>query len=515
MTPASGNHLRVEPQARPQPARQPELWTVAGGGIPTIASEASIPMDLRTKRDLYSRRLARHRGRTMARLALLLLGDAAAATAAVLFGREFVAIATPTPLSSDLTLFVVITILGQAVMQTYGDGLARRRYDRVWIGVVISAVVLALLVLMGAARSTLFSPDVVLGFAGIGLFVSAVRFGVHQFVKAGFRRGHGVRRTVVVGDADEAEAFIQKLALANADHVVVIGRVSASLAQEPGTLGALTGLHEIIESNDVSNLIISAGLPPELFKMVVHECLLQGVAVGIVPGTLSDIPCQVSSREIVGWPMIELEVPRLHLLQVFLKRSLDIVASTIGILVTAPVMVGIAIAIKLDSPGPILFGQPRPGLGGKRFAVLKFRTMRADAEEVLRADPVMYAKFLANDCKLAPEEDPRITRIGNWLRRTSLDELPQLFNVLSGQMSLVGPRPVVGPELENYGAWTKVLLGVKPGVTGYWQTTGRSDIRYPERAHLDLQYITQWSLAVDLRILLATIPAVLKRVGAH
>ena len=514
MTPGNANPLRVEPVVRPELRPRTPVWHVAGS-VPTIESEAGIPLDLRTKRDLHSRRVARQRGRTLARLALLLAGDTVVATAAVLFGRSFIAEANPTPLSSDLTLFIVITILGQAVMQTYGDGVARRRYDRVWIGVVVSAAALAVLVLAGAARSSLFSPDVVLGFAGIGVAICAVRYGVHLIVRAGFRYGHGVRRTVVIGDAIETELLVEKLRLAGADHIKVIGRVVADDRPEPDTLGTLADLHDLIESNDVSNLIISAGLPPEVFKLVVHECLLQGVAVGIVPSTLSDIPCQVSSREIVGWPMIELEVPRLHLLQVALKRSLDITVATLGLVVTAPVMLVLAIAIRVDSPGPILFGQRRPGLGGKPFTVYKFRTMRADAEEIIRSDPALYKRFLANDCKLPPEEDPRITRFGNWLRTTSLDELPQLFNVLLGQMSLVGPRPVVGPELENYGAWTKVLLAVKPGVTGYWQINGRSSIRYPERAHLDLQYITQWSLAMDLKILLRTVPAVLKRIGAH
>ena len=509
MTPGNVNQLHAEERVRP--ARAPVFQIAGPAAIQQTSSP--IPLDLRTKRDLHSRRMARYRGRTLARLGLLLAGDAAAATAAVLFGREFVAIANPTPLFADLTLFIVITILGQAVMQTYGDGVARRRYDRVWTGVVISAVALAVLVLTGAARSSLFSPDVILGFAGIGLAISAVRFLVHEMVRVGFKQGHGLRHTVVIGNEDEAAALQEKLRLARADHVAIVGRVSPT--REKGALGSLADLHEIIETHDVSNIIISAELTPEMFKLVVHECLLHGVAVGIVPGMLSEIPCQVSSRDIMGWPMIELEVPRLHLIQVFLKRTLDVIASTVGLLLAAPIMIGIAIALKFDSPGPIFFGQNRPGLGGKPFTVLKFRTMRADAEEMLRRDPALYKKFLANGCKLSPEEDPRITRFGQWLRRTSLDELPQLFNVLLGDMSLVGPRPVVGPELENYGTWTRVLLGVKPGVTGYWQINGRSSIVYPERAHLDLQYITRWSLAVDLSILLRTIPAVLRRRGAY
>ena len=479
------------------------------------ALDADIPLDLRTKRDLHSRRMSRYRGRTLLRIVLLLAGDALAATAAVLFGRAFLAEATPIALSSDLTLFIVITVLGQAVMQTYGDGVARRRYDRVWTGVVISAMPLGVLVLAGAARSSLFSPDVVLGFAGVGVAVCLVRFVVDQISKAGFRRGHGLRRTIVIGDAFEADLLREKLQLANASHVALIGRVTPAMNGDEGALGGLANLHDLIENGDVSNVIISAELSPEAFKLVVHECLLQGVAVGIVPGTLSDIPCQVSSRDIVGWPMIELEVPRLHLIQVFLKRTLDVVLSMMALFVVAPVLAVLAVAVKLDSPGPVFFRQPRVGLGGSSFNVLKFRTMRADAEEVVRRDPALYETFIANDFKLPPGQDPRVTKLGEFLRRTSLDELPQLINVLRGEMSLVGPRPVVLPELQNYGAWTRVLLGVRPGVTGHWQINGRSSVRYPERAHLDLQYITRWSLWLDLRILALTVPAVLRRHGAH
>jgi len=141
--------------------------------------------------------------------------------------------------------------------------------------------------------------------------------------------------------------------------------------------------------------------------------------------------------------------------------------------------------------------------------------MRTDAEEVLKSDPVLYKKFLENDCKLPPNEDPRIFPVGGILRGTSLDELPQLINVLIGDMSLVGPRPVVGPELENYGTASSILLAARPGMTGYWQVNGRSSVAYPERAEMDLHYIKRWSLLLDLKILLRTIPAVVSQRGAY
>ena len=147
--------------------------------------------------------------------------------------------------------------------------------------------------------------------------------------------------------------------------------------------------------------------------------------------------------------------------------------------------------------------------------MLKFRTRRVDAEEVLRQDPALYQRFLDNDCKLPEGDDPRIFPVGAFLRRTSLDELPQLINVLKGEMSIVGPRPLVGPELEHYGEWAPYFLSIKPGITGYWQVMGRSDVAFPERARLDIHYIQRWSLGLDLWIILKTIPHVLSRRGAH
>ena len=161
----------------------------------------------------------------------------------------------------------------------------------------------------------------------------------------------------------------------------------------------------------------------------------------------------------------------------------------------------------------------RPGFSlghrGKFFDLIKFRSMRSNAEEVLRNDPLLQRTYIENDFKLPENDDPRVTRLGRFLRRTSLDELPQLLNVLVGDMSLVGPRPLVGPELEKYGSRIPTLLSVKPGMTGRWQVSGRSSIPYPERAEMDLEYVRNWSFLGDLWILALTLPAVLIRNGAH
>lgn len=213
--------------------------------------------------------------------------------------------------------------------------------------------------------------------------------------------------------------------------------------------------------------------------------------------------------------MLELTAPGLRASQLVLKRALDLTGSIALLVLFSPLLAVVAVLVRMDSPGPALFAQRRPGFQGRSFPMFKFRSMRTDAEDVLKQDPDLYQLFLANDCKLPEDIDPRLTRVGRFIRKTSIDELPQLFNVLRGEMSLVGPRPLVGPEIENYHGRIPTLLSVKPGMTGLWQVSGRSAIGYPERAEMDLDYVRRWSLLRDLWILLLTPPAVLIRRGAH
>jgi lipopolysaccharide/colanic/teichoic acid biosynthesis glycosyltransferase len=197
------------------------------------------------------------------------------------------------------------------------------------------------------------------------------------------------------------------------------------------------------------------------------------------------------------------------------KRAMDVVGSLIGLVLSAPLLLVLAAAVKLASPGPVLFAQQRVGRRGKRFTCYKVRTMCTDAECRLVADARLHAAYVANDFKLPAGDDPRLTRLGRLLRTTSLDELPQFWNVLRGDMSLVGPRPIVEAELAHYGAAREVLLTVKPGLTGAWAVEGRSRINYPERADIELEYATGWTITGDLRILARTVGVVLQRRGAY
>ncbi|ENQ3078298.1 sugar transferase [Bacillus cereus] len=200
----------------------------------------------------------------------------------------------------------------------------------------------------------------------------------------------------------------------------------------------------------------------------------------------------------------------------FLKRIIDIVGGVVGLLIFFPIFILIPILyMRGDNKGRVFFKQVRIGKNGKTFHIYKFRSMVVNAEQKLKQNEVLYKKYIDNNYKLEPEEDPRITRVGRFLRKTSLDELPQFINVLKGDMSLVGPRPVVEEELKEYGSKKADFLSVSPGLTGYWQVSGRSDVGYPERVDLELYYVYNASIKFDIIIILKTILQVIRSKGAY
>ena len=217
-----------------------------------------------------------------------------------------------------------------------------------------------------------------------------------------------------------------------------------------------------------------------------------------------------------GVPVVSLLAGRLNKTQLAAKRLADLAGACLLVVLSSPLFALTALIIKCSSKGPVFFRQTRIGQKGELIRIYKFRTMIANAEEMLKKDSKLRELYLANNFKLPKGKDPRITRIGAFLRATSLDELPQLFNVINGDMSLVGPRPVVPAEVGKYGDCVQLLLSAKPGMTGHWQINGRSEIEeYARRVELDMEYIRDQSLGKDIEILLRTVPAVLLRKGAH
>ena len=195
------------------------------------------------------------------------------------------------------------------------------------------------------------------------------------------------------------------------------------------------------------------------------------------------------------------------------KRILSILCSVISIIVLSPLFIIISLVVKISSKGSVFFIHERIGLKGKKFKLIKFRTMVDNAEDMIAAFTPEQKKEWEENFKL--KDDPRITKIGKFLRKTSLDELPQLINILKGDMSFVGPRPIVEDELSWYGDNKEKLLSVKPGLTGWWAVNGRSDIPYPERCDLELYYVDHFSFGLDLKIIIKTLGAIIKKDGAR
>jgi exopolysaccharide production protein ExoY len=254
--------------------------------------------------------------------------------------------------------------------------------------------------------------------------------------------------------------------------------------------------------------------------MDLEETVLKLVKLGkrvhIVPGLFDGSLFRQSVEDFAGVPVLSVGGHGVDPIEAVAKRFLDLVGSAVLLIIFSPALLLSALLVKVSSPGPIVFSQERLGKDGHKFRMLKFRTMYRDAEERLRLDQDLYRIYLENNHKIPSEADPRIAPFGRFMRASSLDELPQLFNVLKGDMSLVGPRPVTPPQLEQYGEYSPLFLSAKPGITGYWQVQGRSEIAdFSRRATLDIEYIRDQSLKVDIDVLLRTIPAVLRRKGAH
>lgn len=212
----------------------------------------------------------------------------------------------------------------------------------------------------------------------------------------------------------------------------------------------------------------------------------------------------------------KLEIKQQSRAYLFWKRFFDIVLSSIALVCFSPIFWVVFILSRFgENKGPLFYKQVRIGWHGKPFKIYKFRSMVVNADTILENDPELYAKYVANNYKLEPEEDPRITRLGRWLRKTSIDEIPQFLNILHGEMSIIGPRPIVKAELAEYGDRVDKFLSVKPGAMGLWQSSGRSNIPYPKRCDVELEYVDKASLKFDTEIMFKNIISIFKSDGAY
>lgn len=338
-------------------------------------------------------------------------------------------------------------------------------------------------------------------------------------------RGWFVTAAVIVGTNSEAVSLAVQLRESLYSGFKVVGFIEEN--HTPGhehntppllglpVLGTLASLPDVIAQKGIEDVVIAS---TALTRTQLLETSLQLSAMPQVNLALSSglyeiftTGLRVNTRNAV--PLLRLNRLRLDPIELILKTSLDYTVVLLGAILLLPFLGIIALLIKLDSPGPVFYRRQVLGVGGKTFGAFKFRTMVINGDAVLAQYPELLAELQANH-KL--KNDPRITRVGAWLRRTSLDELPQFFNVLLGQMSLVGPRMITTAEASLYGIMRHNLLTVKPGITGLWQVSGRSDLSYEERVRLDMHYIRNYSIWLDLQILFfQTLPAVFRGSGAY
>jgi exopolysaccharide biosynthesis polyprenyl glycosylphosphotransferase len=371
-----------------------------------------------------------------------------------------------------------------------------------------------------------FDPDlniargwVVLSWLLVSLSVAIGRFGFRRIVHRLRGKGLFMTRVLIIGANEEGKAIAQQLRDNVKAGIRIIGFAddnakpnSEPLARIPA-LGNVDSILDLIKQYNPQEVIVaSTALSREKLLNLFQTLDAVDIPTRMSSGLYEVLTTGVEVHDIGNVPLMSINKVRLTGGDVVLKRTLDLVGSIAAMLIFFPLALVIAIAVKLDSAGPIFYRRRVVGVGGRPFDAFKFRTMCIDADERLARDPALRRQFEQNH-KL--KDDPRVTRVGRFLRKTSLDELPQLINVFLGQMSLVGPRMITAPERSMYGKWSMNLFTVKPGMTGLWQVSGRSNISYTERVSLDMHYIRNYSIWFDLYLLWLTIPAVLKNRGAY
>jgi exopolysaccharide biosynthesis polyprenyl glycosylphosphotransferase len=349
-------------------------------------------------------------------------------------------------------------------------------------------------------------------FAGLALAIlPCLRVVVRRIARTAF----GAERVALIGDAPTAAALARKMRSHpeyGLDPVGIVGTTDEDGRSELPLLGELGALDHLARKHRVDRVLFSTlGLDDDSELELMRRCRELGIRVSLIPRVFEAMGPSVEVDDVEGITVLGINPPVLSRSSRFLKRTLDLVGAGVAALALAPLMLLAALLIRATSKGPVFFRQKRIGRGGKPFNVVKFRTMHVDAEE--RLDELRAHSKDPNWLHL--EHDPRITRVGRLLRMTSLDELPQLWNVLKGEMSLVGPRPLIESEDVLVDGWGRSRLALTPGITGFWQVLGRTNIPFDEMVKLDYLYVTNWSAWSDIRLILRTLPALVTQRGAN
>ena len=432
------------------------------------------------------------------------------------------------PFGRYIPMAVLLTAIALAAFASgglYQQRRGRRWFDEMTIIVngtmitsvlVITATFLATYLVSALVYSRLMFIEAA---ALIILFLGTAR-AIQRAVQARLRaRGVGVSYVLIVGAGEIGRAVMSTIVGDPALGYEVAGfidddpeRGSSDIGRFKG-LGGLDNLAAILHEQQINEVIITLAWSQHAqMTHIVRQCEREKVIVRIVPDLFQLSLSRVDVDSLGGIPLLGLDNPSLQRSALLTKRIVDIVLTVLLLIVGGALFALIAIAIKLDSPGPVFFRQRRVGKDGREFDIYKFRSMIAGAENHQEA---LTSLNEADGPLFKIRDDPRLTRVGRWLRQRSFDELPQLFNVLRGEMSLVGPRPGIPDEVARYETWHRRRLEAYPGMTGMWQVRGRSNVPFDEMCLLDIYYIENWSLMLDLRILIQTIPNVLFGNGAY
>jgi exopolysaccharide biosynthesis polyprenyl glycosylphosphotransferase len=469
------------------------------------------PYDVRLRREITHRRLAISLVRRCMRVVSLhVLDGGLLAGVVVLLTRMDGGGAVVLPYTPAI---VAIFLLSLNALSAYDPGDARRDRKRLLSGVSLGLLILACLVAF-PPRLPLDYPFLswlgAMGFVALAIGRKAADLAVRQ----AYARGIGLRRAVIVGTLDEAGRTLLGLRDDRNVDQYVVGHVAPGDLADPAALGTLDELPGIVDEQDVQEVLVASALTPAEMDHVTATCFDRGIALFVVPSVVGNSQYFAEPAHVGGCAVLRLHPARLELPSLLIKRVVDVLIASVAGVVLLPLIALIAAAIKLDSPGPVFFKQRRVGLGGRFFVMWKFRSMAADAEE--REKDLAHLNIYAENGTFKVRDDPRITRMGRVLRRTSLDELPQLLNVLRGEMSIVGPRPALIGDIDRYQPHHFERLTVVPGMTGPWQVGGRNLVTdFEQILQMERAYIRGWSLFLDLKIMLKTVGVVIRGEGAY
>lgn len=422
------------------------------------------------------------------------------------------------PLVAILTL---ILLLANRREGAYDVRRGRSFFDEIYGVIDAMTTGIMLMVVLVFFWRRLFYSRIIFVYAGI-LIVILLGFAriLRGAIMARLRQaGHGVDRVLIIGAGETGRTVMRNIIAQPELGYRVIGFLdddplkSSSDIGPIKALGPIENLPQVIVANAIDQVIIT--LPWQYHRKVmrlVSEAHNVGVRARVVPDLFQISLGGVDAEALNGIPLISIKESSLIGLNRAAKRVFDLVLTGLCLLLSSPIWLLVALAIKLDSPGPVLFRQARAGRSGKPFIIYKFRSMRQDAEAELAR---LREQNEASGPMFKIREDPRVTRVGRFIRQTSLDELPQMINILRGEMSWVGPRPALLTEVAQYQDWHRKRLEVQPGLTGLWQVSGRSDLTFDEMVMLDIYYAENWSLGLDLRILMRTVPQIIFGDGAY